>query len=217
MSIGKIFGMIVLTIALMGGCAFVLDGSQQDGAVNAPEVAVTFDPAITAIPTPMASRDYMAACYNMIGQKPGDVQYVLDLGWEIVCQQSGDPMFTGKGDVQTLGYTDPTERVIALDAITVSFDTIAHEAAHVIDLETFDEVSRLKVATKYGAKVWDDADLYWAFPSEMFAESRARCLGFAADDTYSEMSCEDVDFLIDKGSKAKEIRSAQRTLKDLNY
>jgi hypothetical protein len=215
MSIGKIFGMIALALALMGGCAYVLDGSQTDSVTDLPVVSVTFDPSKTALPTPIASDDYMAACYNMIGQKPGDVQFALDHGWKIACLQSGDPLFTGKGDVQTLGYSDFYEKVIALDAFSVTYDTIAHEAAHVIDFETFNEISRVEVANKYGAKVWDDAEFYWNFPSEMFAESRARCLGFEADDTFGRMSCPDVALLISAGTGASEIGRIQRAMTDL--
>ena len=150
MSVGKIFAVIAIAIGLMGGCAYALEGSQRDSSDDAPEIAMTFDPYVVALPSPMASGDYMHACYDMVGQKPGDLAYALELGWTVKCLKSGDEMFTGKGDVQTLGYTDPYERVIALDALSVTLGTIAHEAAHVIDIETFTEVSRLTVAQRYG-------------------------------------------------------------------
>ena len=211
MSIGKIFAMIAVAIGLMGGCAYALDGSQRDESADAPEIAVTFNPDVVALPSPMESGDYMHACYDMVGQKPGDLAYALELGWTVKCLKSGDELFTGKGDVQTLGYTDPYDRVIALDALSVTLGTIAHEAAHVIDIETFTEVSRLKMAAKYGERVWEDAELYWDFPSEMFAESRTGCLGFEIDPTFREMSCSDVDFLIAQGSDEDLIKGMQIT------
>jgi hypothetical protein len=216
MSIKQIFITIIAIVALMGGCAYALDGSNRS-RVEAPEelVAMTFDPQVTVLPDPVAKGDYMAACYNMVGQKPGDLAYALELGWKVVCSKSGDPMLSGEGDVRTLGYADSEVKVITLDALSVTYNTIAHEAAHVVDYETLNEVSRIEISKKYGAASWDDASQYWNYPSEMFAENRARCLGFAFDDTFGEMSCDDIELLIEQGSDVDSIMGMQRTLTDV--
>ena len=216
MSIKQIFITLIAIVALLGSCAYALDGNNRTGD-NTPEelVAMTFDPQVTVLPDPVAKGDYMAACYNMVGQKPGDLAYALELGWKVVCSKSGDPMLSGEGDVRTLGYADSEVKVITLDALSVTYNTIAHEAAHVVDYEALAEVSRIKMAKKYDAVSWDDASLYWNYPSEMFAENRARCLGFAFDDTFGEMSCDDIELLIEQGSDEDSIKGMQRTLTDV--
>ena len=216
MSIKQTFITIIAIVALLGSCAYALDGNNHAGD-NTPEelVAMTFDPQVTVLPDPVAKGDYMAACYNMVGQMPGDLAYAIELGWKVVCLKSGDPMLSGEGDVRTLGYTDSETKLITLDALTVTYNTIAHEAAHVVDYESINEVGRIKMAKKYGAASWDDASQYWNYPSEMFAENRARCLGFAFDDTFGEMSCDDIESLIEQGSDEDSIKSMQRTLTDV--
>ena len=52
------------------------------------------------------------------------------------------------------------------------------------------------MAEVYEAGSWDEGEDYWSTPAEMFAEGRARCLGYGADTDFAEMSCDDIDSLI---------------------
>jgi hypothetical protein len=45
----------------------------------------------------------------------------------------------------------------------------------------------------------------------MFAEGRARCLGYGADEDFGEMSCEDIDSLIAGTEQAEKIQNLANT------
>ncbi len=146
---------------------------------------------------------------------PGDLAYVLTLGWEIKCIEEGaDPELGDNGnpdDLYTFGYADPKTKQIAIDAPEVTAQTIAHEAAHVIDFELFMQADVDAMAEKYGSTDWYDASDYFNMPSEMFAEARTRCLGYDADSDFGVMSCEDVEILIagtDQADKINEMANA---------
>ena len=61
-SIKQIFITIIAIVALMGGCAYALDGSHRS-EVEAPEavVAMTFDPQVTVLPDPVANFEMQPA------------------------------------------------------------------------------------------------------------------------------------------------------------
>ena len=150
-------------------------------------------------------------CNSVVATKPGDVEIVLSWGWEIVCVQSGDPILFEHGDEYTLGYADPVYRQINIAAEEATEQTIAHEAAHVIQFEQLVKADMDAMAEKYGADSWDEGDDYWNVPAEMFAEGRARCLGYGADEDFGEMSCEDIDSLIAGTEQSEQINTLARS------
>ncbi len=194
MSIKKIFIMIGVIIALMGGCAYALEGSNRSARNPDATIAATFDPSATGAPA--SGSNIIEYCNSVVATQPGDVAIVLTWGWEIVCVQSGDPILFEQGDEYTLGYADPVDKVIAIAAQRATAQTIAHEAAHVIQFEQLVQADMDAMADVYDAESWDEGDEYWSTPSEMFAEGRARCLGYGADTDFEEMACEDIDSLI---------------------
>jgi hypothetical protein len=193
-SVKQIFIMIVSMVALMGGCAYALEGSNRAARNPDATIAATFDPSATGGPS--SGSNIIEYCNDVVATQPGDVAIVLTWGWKIVCVQSGDPILFEHGDEYTLGYADPVEKVIAIAAEAATWQTVAHEAAHVIQFEQLVQADMDSMASKYGADSWDEDDDYWNTPSEMFAEGRARCLGYGADVDFGEMSCEDIDSLI---------------------
>jgi hypothetical protein len=94
---------------------------------------------------------------------------------------------------------------IAIDAPEANLNTIVHEAAHVIDFEQLLQSQVDVMASKYGADDWYEGEEYFSQPAEMFADSRARCLGYGSDGSYEEMACEDIDRLIAGTAEADKI------------
>jgi hypothetical protein len=164
-----------------------------------PVSAASPGPSSTSTDTTSSSAD-VEKCNSVVETMPGDLAYVLTLGWEIKCIEEGaDPELgdnSNLDDLYTFGYADPQTKTIAIDAPEVTAETIAHEAAHVIDFEQLLQADIDAMAAKYGAKDWDEGSDYWNTPAEMFAEGRTRCLGYDADPDFGNMSCEDVDSLI---------------------
>jgi len=193
-SVKQIFIMIFAIVTLMGSCAYALEGSNRSARNPDATIAATFDPSVTAGPS--SGSNIIEYCNNVVATQPGDVAIVLTWGWNIVCVQSGDPILFEHGDEYTLGYADPVTKVIAIAAEEVTQQTVAHEAAHVIEFEQLVQVDMDSMADKYGAFSWDEGDDYWNMPAEMFAEGRARCLGYGADADFGEMSCDDIESLI---------------------
>jgi hypothetical protein len=203
MSSKQIFITIIVIIALMGGCAYALEGSNRSARNPDPTIASTFDPSATAGPANGSNK--IEYCNSVVATQPGDVEIVLTWGWKIVCVQSGDPILFEHGDLYTLGYADPVDKVIAIAAGEASEQTIAHEAAHAIQFEQLVQADMDAMAEVYEADSWDEGDEYWSTPAEMFAEGRARCLGYGADTDFDEMSCDDIDSLISGTEMADQI------------
>ena len=133
MSSKRIFIMIAMIVALMGSCAYALEGTSR--STNNPDatVAATFDPSGPG--TNSGGSNIIEYCNSVVATKPGDVEIVLSWGWEIVCVQSGDPILFEHGDEYTLGYADPVYRQINIAAEEATEQTIAHEAAHAVEFE----------------------------------------------------------------------------------
>lgn len=194
---------MVTIVALMGSCAYALEGSNRSARNPDATIAATFDPSATGAPS--NSSNIIEYCNSVVATQPGDVEMVLSWGWKIVCVQSGDPILFEHGDEYTLGYADPVSRQINIAAQEATEQTIAHEAAHVIEFEQLVQADMDAMAQKYGVQSWDEGDDYWNLPSEMFAEGRARCLGYGADEDFGVMSCDDIDSLISGTEKADQI------------
>lgn len=209
MSIKKIFMIIIGIVTLMGGCAYALEGSNRSARNPDSTIAATFDPSASGAPS--SGSNIIEYCNGVVATQPGDVAIVLTWGWKIVCVQSGDPILFEHGDEYTLGYADPVEKVIAIAAEEATKQTVAHEAAHVIQFEQLIQSGMDSMADKYGADSWDENDDYWNTPAEMFAEGRARCLGYGADEDFGEMSCEDINSLISETKMADQINSMANT------
>lgn len=209
MSTRRIFIMIAAIVTLMGSCGYALEGANRSARNPDPTVAATFDPSNPG--TPANGSNIIEYCNSVVATKPGDVEIVLSWGWEIVCVQSGDPILFEHGDEYTLGYADPVYRQINIAAEEATEQTIAHEAAHAIQFEQLVQADMDAMAEKYGAQSWDEGDDYWNVPAEMFAEGRARCLGYGADEDFGEMSCEDIDSLIASTEQAEKVQALANT------
>lgn len=195
----KVFGYVFLVLVILGGCAVGLEkvSSREDKPV---------------IQATVGSQDNnesagLQFCLDLVATKPGDVKFIEKYGWKIVCSQSGDSELDASGDLETLGYTNFQKKTIYLDATLVDASVIVHEAAHALDDIAFDVLIREKAAMDLGEQNWDDADSYWDTPSEVFAESRAGCLGYPVYVEFAVMTCETINSLIAKSDFAGEIKS----------
>jgi hypothetical protein len=199
----RLFWVFLVTTLLLAASSLYLNFNSlaQPDSVSASEPVSTASPSpsSTSTDTTSSSAD-VEKCNSVVETMPGDLAYVLTLGWEIKCIEEGaDPELGDNGnldDLYTFGYADPKTKTIAIDAPEVTPETIAHEAAHVIDFEQLLQADIDAMAALYGAKSWDEGADYWNTPAEMFAEGRTRCLGYDADPDFANMSCEDVDSLI---------------------
>ena len=196
----KLFGGIFLFILTIGGCTYALD--KTNSAKDAPIVQAT-----NGSDSNSAESNILAHCLEMVAAKPGDVAFIEKYGWKIVCSQSGDPELDASGDVETLGYTSFEKRTIFLDATQIDNTLIVHEAAHALDDIAFDMLVVNWAALQLGETDWFETDDYWSTPAEMFAESRAGCLGFEADPDFEVMSCDLINQMIAKTDFAPEIDS----------
>ena len=145
-------------------------------------------------------------CNNLIAQQPGDLAFVMKHGWKVTC--AGDSDFSEtQADVEDLGgYTQGSKREIKLNVDVVNATTVAHEAAHAIDVMSIDIEPELKLAEKLGHKNWVDTDAnYWTSPSESFADTRAGCLGYDIYFDILVMNCAQVNGLINSSDDAPEI------------
>jgi hypothetical protein len=149
----------------------------------------------------------LKSCEKLIKKQPGDLAFVLKHEWKIYC--AGDSEFSSKqSDVEDLGgYTDPNEWEIVLNVDRADELTIAHEAAHAIDIMSLDPAQKAVFAVKHGHAKWDDARLnYWTSPDESFADTRAACLGYEIYFDILPMQCGEVNDLINGSSDAAEIK-----------
>ena len=197
----KLFAWVFGFIVLISGCTYAFDKAGQRN--DTPLVQATSDST-----NGEATSNILQHCLDMVAAKPGDVAFVEKHGWKIVCSQSGDPELDATGDVETLGYTNFQKQTIFLDANEISNTLIVHEAAHALDDIAFDILIVNWAAMKIGATDWFDSSDYWSTPAEMFAESRAGCLGFEADPDFEVMSCDLIDEMISKTDFAEEIKSS---------
>ena len=214
----RLFWVFLVTTLLLAASSLYLNYN----SLAEPDSVSTSEPVSIASPSPSSSPNDMTSisadvekCNSVVQTMPGDLEYVLTLGWEIECIEEGaDPELGDNGkfdDLYTFGYADPKTKKIAIDAPEVTAQTIAHEAAHVIDFELFIQSEVDAMAEKYGSTDWYDASDYFKMPSEMFAEARTRCLGYDADSDFGVMSCEDVELLIsgtDQADKINEMANA---------
>ena len=196
----KVFGYVFLVLALLGGCAVGLEklGAKDDA------------PVVQATAGAESSADSVAGlqtCLDLVESKPGDVAFIESHGWKIVCSASGDPELDASGDLETLGYTNFQKKTIYLDATLVDASVIVHEAAHALDDVAFDVLIRESTAMDLGQANWDDAASYWETPAEVFAESRAGCLGYPVYEEYAVMSCSLIDQMIGKSEFASSINT----------
>lgn len=154
-------------------------------------------------------------CNNLIAQQPGDLAFVMKHGWKVTC--AGDSDFAdSQADVEDLGgYTLGLSREIKLNVDGVDATTVAHEAAHAIDIMSIDFEPKLKLAEKLGHEYWVDTEAnYWTSPSESFADTRAGCLGYEIYYDILVMNCGQVNGLISSSDTANEInRLAKRARK----
>ena len=196
----KVFGYVFLVMAVLGGCAVAMEkaGSKDE----APVVQATVGSDSYA-----DSTAGMQTCLDLVETKPGDVAFIESHGWKIVCSVSGDPELDASGDLETLGYTNFQKKTIYLDATLVDASVIVHEAAHALDDVAFDILIRESAAMELGQANWDDAASYWETPAEVFAESRAGCLGYPVYEEYAVMSCSLIDEMIGKSEFASAINS----------
>ena len=209
----KLFWVFLVTTLLLAASSIYLN--LYSSALMPSEDTQT-QPTSSASPTPSISPTGSTAtsaevekCNTVVETMPGDLEFVLSLGWEIECVESGkDPMLGENGvleNLYTAGYADPSTKTIAIDAPEVNAALIAHEAAHALDFEQLVQADRIAMAAKYGATDWDLESDYFNRPSEMFAEARMRCLGYEHDPEYGVMSCDDVNNLIAGTDQADEI------------
>lgn len=89
----------------------------------------------------------------------------------------------------------------------VDASVIDHEATHALDDIAFDILIRESGAMELGQANWDTADSYWQTPAEVYAESRAGCLGYPVYEEYAVMSCSLIDEMIGKSEFAGAINS----------
>ena len=200
---------IVSTLLLASAALYVNFNSISIQNTDSP-VEITSTSSPSASPSVSAvSSEVVEKCNTVVETMPGDLEFVLSLGWEIECVESGkDPMLGENGVLEilyTAGYADPSTKTIAIDAPEVNSALIAHEAAHALDFEQLVQADRIAMAAKYGATDWDLESDYFKRPSEMFAEARMRCLGYEHDPEYELMSCDDVDSLIAGTEQAEQI------------
>ena len=209
----KLFWVFLATTLLLAASAIYLNISSSASLISAegsaePSISVGPSPS-SSPPTTTLTSAAVEKCNSLVATKPGDVEYVLSLGWEIECIEEGaDPDLGDNGnldDLYTYGYADPQTKTIAIDAPEVTLETIVHEAAHVIDYEQLVQSQRDSIAAKYGATDWNYVSDYFNRPSEMFAEARMRCLGYEHDPDFGVMSCEDVELLISGTPQSDEI------------
>jgi hypothetical protein len=213
----RLFWIFLVTTLLLAASALYLNFNSlgQRDEVSTSEIVAT--PSPSSSPTDITSSSAeVEKCNSVVETMPGDLEYVLSLGWEIECIEEGaDPDLGDTGesdDLYTFGYADPQTQRIAIDASEVTAETIAHEAAHVIDFEKLVQSDRDSIAVKYGSTDWNYVSDYFNRPSEMFAEARVRCLGYEADPDFGVMSCEDVELLIagtDQADKINEIAKSK--------
>ena len=151
-------------------------------------------------------------CNNLIAQEPGDLAFVMKHGWKVSC--AGDSDFSElQSEVEDLGgYTLRSKREIKLNVDGVDAATVAHEAAHAINIMSIDSDAEQKLAEKLGHEFWDDTEAnYWTSPSESFADTRAGCLGYEIYYDILVMNCAQVNGLIGSSDDADEInRMAKR-------
>ena len=208
----RLFWVFLATTLLLAGSSLYINFN----SLSQPDSVSTSEPVSPASSSPSSSPTETTSssaevekCNSVVETMPGDLEYVLTLGWEIVCIEEGaDPDLGDKGtsdDLYTFGYADPQTKTIAIDAPEVTAETIAHEAAHVIDFEQLLQADIDAFAAEYGAKSWDEGIDYWNTPAEMFAEGRTRCLGYDADPDFGVMSCEQIDSLIASTPQADKI------------
>jgi len=148
-------------------------------------------------------------CQNLIKEQPGDLAFVMSRGWKVSC--AGDSDFSDlQSDIEELGgYTTGSKREIKLNVDIADATTVAHEAAHAIDIMSIDLEPELKLAEKLGHKNWVDTEAnYWTSPSESFADTRAGCLGYQIYFDILVMNCAQVNALIDGSEDGKEIQKA---------
>jgi hypothetical protein len=199
---------LVTTLVLAATLLLNLDVLSLPGQDASPEPISSSSPS--ASPTESTSSSaVMDYCNSVVETMPGDLEVVLSWGWEVDCVESGDPLLGEQGELYTYGYADELAKRIAIDASEVTASTIAHEAAHAIDYEQLFQSDRDAIASKYGADSWGEGSDYFNIPSEMFAEGRARCLGYESYIEFGEMSCEDIDSLIAGTQKADQIYSTE--------
>lgn len=209
----RLFWVFLITTLLLAASSIYLNLFSSSSLLS--EDAQT-QPISSAGPTPSSSPTSttstsaeMEECNAVVETMPGDLEIVLSWGWEIECVESGkDPDLGENGlldGLYTAGYADSFEKRIAIDAPSVTAAIIAHEAAHALDSEQLVQADRIAMAAKYGADDWDLVSDYFNRPSEMFAESRIRCLGYEHDPEYGLMSCEDIDALVAGTVEAEKI------------
>ena len=156
----------------------------------------------------------MKYCQQLIEQKPGDLAFVMEQGWTVTC--AGDSDFSDKqSDVEEIGgYTMGSKREIKLNVDGVDALSVAHEAAHAIDVMSIGIEPELELAEKLGHKHWVDTEAnYWTSPSESFADTRAGCLGYEIYFDILVMSCGQVNDLINGSDDGEAIQKAARRAK----
>lgn len=204
--LAKLFWLFVATTLLLATTALYVNlYSARSSISDALPMPKPSPSASTSVAT--GSSSDISLCNSVVATNPGDLKIVLSWGWEIDCVASGDPLLGEHGDLYTYGYADEFEKRIVIDAPEVTASTIAHEAAHVIDYEQLVDSERSLMAAKYGMNSWGEGSDYFKQPAEMFAESRARCLGYRSDSEILVMSCDDVDKLIGSTDLADQINS----------
>ena len=206
----RLFWVFIFSTLLLAAAALYVNFNGVSVKSNDSPIGITS----TAIPSASPSISAVSSaivdnCNAVVETMPGDLEIVLSWGWEIKCFEEGaDPDLGESGkedDLYTFGYADPQTKLIAIDAPEVTAETIAHEAAHVIDYEQLVLADKDAIAAKYGATDWNDESDYFNRPSEMFAEARMRCLGYEHDPDFGLMSCEDVERLIAGTEQADDI------------
>jgi len=206
----KLFWVFVVTTLLLALASLYINfyptSLPGNDATTEPISSLSPSPSPTKTTSSSAVMDY---CNSVVETMPGDLEVVLSWGWEVDCVESGDPLLGEQGELYTYGYADELAKRIALDASEVTASTIAHEAAHAIDYEQLFQSDRDAIASKYGADSWGEGSDYFNIPSEMFAEGRARCLGYESYKEFGEMSCEDIDSLIAGTQKVDQIYSTE--------
>jgi hypothetical protein len=208
----RLFWVFLVTTLLLAASSLYLNFNSlaQPDSVSGSEPVSTASPSPSSTSTDITSDSAeVEKCNSVVETMPGDLAYVLTLGWEIKCIEGGaDPDLGDNGlldELYTVGYADPAEKMIAIDAPEVTAAIIAHEAAHALDFEQLLQADIDAMAAEYGEKSWDEGSDYWNTPAEMFAEGRTRCLGYDADPDFANMSCEDVDSLIAGTAQAEKI------------
>ncbi len=166
----------VLGAALLGG-VIVLGADDDPVPYQGTQVAAGALPA----------RPADASCEALIRQVP---DYWPGGRWRIECVPAMPAGYEGAGG---LTYFD-SHRILIRSGMSLASTrhAIAHEVAHA-ESAGFSGATRRAITDAAGAHAWQTAE-YFHSPEESYAESRARCAGWHADDWgYGSIPCATIE------------------------